>query len=58
MGTRWPVWDESIRPITHRGEAAQGDLAMIRARAQLVEPRRRLLNSVRGMAKSLFEIGI
>jgi transposase len=45
-------------PITHRSETAQGYLAMIRARAQLVEPRRSLLNSVRGMAKSLFEIRI
>ena len=42
-------------PITHRSETAQGDLAMIRARAQLVQSRTRLLNSVRGMAKSFGE---
>jgi transposase len=42
-------------PITHRSEIAQGDLAMIRARAQLVQSRTRLLNSVRGMAKSFGE---
>jgi transposase len=42
-------------PIAHRGETAQGDLATIRARAQLVQSRTRLLNSVRGMAKSFGE---
>ncbi len=39
-------------PIRHRGEQAQADLMLIRARAVLVEARTRLINAVRGLAKS------
>jgi len=42
-------------PIRHRGEAAQADLAMIRARAALVEARTRLINTARGLTKSFGE---
>lgn len=43
---------ELLSPIRHRGEEAQVDLSMIRARAALVEARTMLVNSVRGLAKS------
>ncbi|HEY1964565.1 MAG TPA: IS110 family transposase [Acidobacteriaceae bacterium] len=41
-----------LRPIRHRGEQAQADLAMIRVRAALVESRTKLINTVRGMVKA------
>ena len=41
-----------LRPIRHRGEQAQADLAMIRVRAALVETRTKLINTVRGMVKA------
>jgi len=41
-----------LAPITHRGPAAQADLARIRARASLVEVRTKLVNHVRGSVKS------
>lgn len=40
-------------PIRHRTEQAQQDLAVIRARAQLVKTRTLLINTVRGTVKSL-----
>ena len=41
-----------LRPIKHRGEQAQADLARLRARRQLVDARTRLVTSVRGMVKA------
>jgi transposase len=46
---------ELLSPIQHRGEQAQTDLMLIRARAALVEVRTRLVNCARGMAKSYGE---
>jgi len=42
-----------LSPIEHRGEAAQADLAVIRARDALVAARTQLVNHVRGAVKSL-----
>lgn len=42
-------------PIRHRSERAQADLAVIRARAVLVEERTRLINAARGLSKSFGE---
>ena len=44
-----------LSPIQHRGEQAQADLMVIRARAALVEVRTRLVNCARGMSKSYGE---
>ena len=44
-----------LSPIRHRGEEAQADLAMIRARAELMEARTKLINSARGLAKPMGE---
>jgi transposase len=44
-----------LSPIRHRGEAAQVDLAVIRARAELMETRTKLVNSARGLVKPLGE---
>ncbi|MCP5109622.1 MAG: IS110 family transposase [bacterium] len=44
-----------LGPIRHRSEQAQGDLAVIRARAALVEARTKLVNSARGIAKAMGE---
>ncbi len=44
-----------LSPIRHRSEQAQGDLAMIRARAAVVEVRTKLVNAARGIAKSMGE---
>jgi len=41
-----------LKGIRHRGEEGQGDLMLIRARAQLVETRTGLMNMVRGLVKS------
>jgi transposase len=38
-----------LYPIRHRGEQAQADLAVIRARAALVEGRTKLINAARGL---------
>ncbi len=46
---------ELLSPIQHRGEQAQADLMVIRARAALVEVRTRLVNCARGMSKSYGE---
>jgi transposase len=40
-----------LSPIRHRGAEAQSDLAVIRARAELVEARTGLINCARGLAK-------
>jgi len=42
-----------LSPIQHRGEEAQADLAVIRARDALVGARTQLVNQVRGAVKSL-----
>jgi len=42
-------------PIRHRGEAAQKDLTVLRARARLVAARTALINAVRGLAKPMGE---
>jgi transposase len=44
-----------LSPIRHRGEQAQADLAVIRARAELVEARTALINSARGLVKPMGE---
>jgi transposase len=44
-----------LRPIRHRSERAQMDLMVIRARAALVVARTSLVNTVRGLAKSVGE---
>jgi transposase len=44
-----------LSPIRHRGEQAQKDLAVIRARVELMEARTHLINSARGLVKSLGE---
>jgi transposase len=44
-----------LSPIRHRGEAAQLDLAVIRARAELMEARTQLINSARGLVKPMGE---
>ena len=44
-----------LYPIRHRGEQAQADLAVIRARAALVEGRTKLINAARGLAKPMGE---
>lgn len=42
-----------LHPIRHRSAAAQEDLALLRARDQLVQTRTGLINHVRGAVKSL-----
>src|ERR1700688_3803855 len=44
-----------LSPIQHRGEEAQADLAVIRARAELIEARTALINSARGLVKPMGE---
>lgn len=44
-----------LSPIRHRGEQGQRDLAVIRARAELIEARTRLVNSARGLVKPMGE---
>jgi len=44
-----------LSPIRHRGEAVQADLTVIRARAELMEARTRLINCARGLVKPLGE---
>jgi transposase len=46
---------ELLSPIRHRSAEAQEDLAVIRARADLVEARTALINSARGLVKPLGE---
>jgi transposase len=42
-----------LAPIHHRGEVAQQDLALLRAREQLVRTRAQLVNHVRGAVKAV-----
>jgi transposase len=42
-----------LHPIRHRSAAAQADLALLRARDQLVQARTGLINHVRGAAKAV-----
>jgi transposase len=44
-----------LSPIRHRGEQVQVDLAMIRARAEMMEARTQLINSARGLVKPMGE---
>jgi transposase len=44
-----------LRPIQHRSEEAQAQLMVIRVRAALVETRTSLVNTARGLAKSVGE---
>jgi transposase len=44
-----------LSPIQHRGPEAQADLAVIRARAELVDGRTGLINCARGLAKPMGE---
>jgi len=44
-----------LAPIQHRGAQAQADLAVIRARAELVGARTNLINSARGLVKPMGE---
>ena len=44
-----------LSPIRHRSEQAQRDLMVMRARAEVVEARTQLINSVRGLVKSVGE---
>jgi transposase len=44
-----------LSPIRHRGREAQADLAVIRARAGLVDCRTELINTARGLAKPMGE---
>lgn len=46
---------ELLRPIRHRSEKAQMDLMQIRVRAALMETRTALVNTLRGLAKSVGE---
>ena len=46
---------ELLRPIRHRSEQAQGDMMAIRVRAALVEVRTSLVNTARGLTKSMGE---
>ena len=41
-----------LRPVKHRGDKAQADLAVIRARSCAVAARTQLINAVRGLVKS------
>ena len=47
------VGPKLLSPIRHRGPEAQADLAVIRARAELMEARTGLINSARGLAKPM-----
>lgn len=44
-----------LSPVSHRGLEAQQDLAVLRARAAAVRARTQLVNSVRGLVKSVGE---
>jgi len=46
---------ELLRPVRHRSEEAQQDLAKIRIRAALIEARTALVNAGRGMVKAFGE---
>jgi transposase len=42
-----------LKPITHRGEAAQADLAVLHARDVLMRTRTQLINHTRGVVKAM-----
>jgi transposase len=42
-----------LRPVKHRGETAQADLALLRSRDVLVRERTRLINNTRGTVKAV-----
>jgi transposase len=44
-----------LYPVHHRGEQAHQDLAVVKARAQLVDQRTQLVNMMRGMVKACGE---
>jgi transposase len=46
---------ELLFPIRHRGEEAQRDLALIKARDELVKARTQFINHIRGRVKSMGE---
>lgn len=46
---------ELLSPIRHRGEDAQAELAVIKARDSLVRSRTKLVNEIRGLVKSFGE---
>ena len=49
------VDEKLLSPIQHRGASAQADLAVIRARDELVQARTQLINHVRGAVKAVGE---
>ena len=51
----WPEWIRSCCAIQHRSEEAQAHLMVMRVRAALVEMRSSLVNTARGLAKSVGE---
>ena len=53
LGRLARVDEELLFPIRHRSEAAQRDLATLRAREAAVRTRTRLINHVRGASKAL-----
>lgn len=55
LGRLARVDPQLLSPIRHRGEKAQADLAVIRARAELVGTRTKLINSARGLVKPMGE---
>jgi transposase len=55
LGRLGRVDPELLFPIHHRGEAAQADLAVVKARDELVRARTRLVNHVRGTVKAFGE---
>jgi transposase len=46
---------ELLRPVRHRSEKGQKDLMQVRVRAALIETRTSLVNTLRGLAKSVGE---
>ena len=59
MHKRWRGWrgvdPQLLRPIRHPSEKVQAHLMSIRVRAALVETRTGLVNTARGLAKSVGE---
>jgi transposase len=55
LGRLARVDPQLLRPIQHRSEKAQADLMVIRVRSALVEARTSLVNTARGLAKSVGE---
>ena len=53
LGRLARVDEELLFPIAHRSEAAQRDLAILRAREVAVRTRTRLINHVRGASKAI-----